>query len=113
MLGQKLLKLIVEEGKDEVLATGRGPARFDFHAPYQSMDISDIAAVADTFNKFKPDALVNTAAMTNVDQCELNKDECRKLNIEAVEILLKACKEYGTYFLHLSTDFILAEITVH
>jgi dTDP-4-dehydrorhamnose reductase len=54
----------------------------------------------------KPDYIIHTAAMTNVDQCESEKEACWQLNVHAVEYLAEASKQNGSYLLHLSTDFI-------
>ena len=44
--------------------------------------------------------------MTNVDACELRKEEAWKLNVEAVENLIGVCEQYNTHLVHLSTDFV-------
>ena len=44
--------------------------------------------------------------MTNVDQCEDDKEACWQLNVKSVEYLAKASKQTGAFLLHLSTDFI-------
>jgi len=110
LLGQKIVKLIQEKYADQyqLLATSKGENRiqkqegFDF----RSLDISDATAVSALFDSFQPNYLINTAAMTNVDACEEDKEGCRKANIEAVKILGEACEKHNTFFLHLSTDFI-------
>ncbi len=110
LLGQKIVKLVQDEYADryELLATSKGANRiekikgFDF----QSLDISDPKAVAELFDSYRPDYLINTAAMTNVDACEDDKEGCKMANIEAVKILGEACEKHNTFFLHLSTDFI-------
>ena len=106
LLGQKLIKHIIKKGEHELLATGRGPARYPYDAEYRSMDITDLESVNEAFEHFRPDSVINTAAMTNVDQCELNKEECHTMNVEAVRLLLGACERHKSFFLHLSTDFI-------
>jgi dTDP-4-dehydrorhamnose reductase len=106
LLGQKLVKLISEDKINELLVTGRGPVRFPYRADYQEMDICDAQSVERIFNNYKPEAVINTAAMTNVDQCELNQHECHLMNVEAVKIIIEACAKVGAFLLHLSTDFI-------
>jgi len=44
--------------------------------------------------------------MTNVDQCETDKEGCWLQNVTAVENIVKACEASGAFLLHLSTDFI-------
>ena len=70
------------------------------------MDITNpeqMDAVIDTFN---PDVIIHTAAMTQVDDCEFEKESCVALNIESVEYLAKKSKRAGFRLVHLSTDFI-------
>jgi len=54
----------------------------------------------------RPDIVIHTAAMTNVDQCELEKEACWQLNVDAVEYLIAACEQIDAFLVHLSTDFI-------
>jgi dTDP-4-dehydrorhamnose reductase len=56
--------------------------------------------------KHQPDAIINTAAMTNVDACEGDQVACDELNVKAVEYLVQACNENKVHFVHVSTDFI-------
>ena len=39
-----------------------------------------------TLLKVKPDAIINTAAMTQVDDCEIHKEACDILNIDVAVI---------------------------
>ncbi|MCE7992036.1 MAG: NAD(P)-dependent oxidoreductase [Roseivirga sp.] len=109
LLGQKLVKLILDRGQDELIATARGANRLPYPAEnytYTSLDITDPAKVEDVIAEAKPDVVIHTAAMTNVDQCETERESCWELNVNATAYLLKACERSGTFFLHLSTDFI-------
>ena len=58
------------------------------------------------FDAVEPDVVVHTAAMTNVDACELDPAACRLQNVTATENLVRASKRLGSHFIHLSTDFI-------
>jgi dTDP-4-dehydrorhamnose reductase len=44
--------------------------------------------------------------MTNVDQCESEKDACWSQNVSSVEYLIEACSKIDCFLLHVSTDFI-------
>src|SRR3984885_6715382 len=110
LLGQKLVYRLLTEPGVEVIATSKGPNRLikqDGYA-YQSMDITNAQEVDAVINKFKPDVVINTAAMTNVDACETAIDECHKMNIDAVQYLVDAIKKQtnNAQLIHLSTDFI-------
>ena len=110
LLGQKLVHLIVQEYADQyqLIATSKGENRISSKEGYlfRSMDIANADEVAKIFEEFQPDFLINTAAMTNVDACEDDKEACRSANIEAVEILGQEAEKYNCHFIHLSTDFI-------
>jgi dTDP-4-dehydrorhamnose reductase len=44
--------------------------------------------------------------MTNVDACETDKDNCRRMNIDSVKFMTEQCKLNNVHFVHLSTDFV-------
>ena len=106
LLGQKLVHLFKE--KNNVIASSKGSCLISNQSDfiYHSLDITDEEAIFETFEKYKPDAVINTAAMTNVDGCEDQKELCDKINVRAVEYLSKACEQYDTHLIHISTDFI-------
>lgn len=107
LLGQKLVKLYEEELEVSLLATARGSNRNEKGGyTYQEMDITDAQAVRSVVADFQPDVLINTAAMTQVDDCETNPEACWELNVTAVENLLVACKDTSCFFIQLSTDFV-------
>lgn len=109
LLGQKLVQLVLEKGEYELIATSRGENRIADLFPdmcYESMDICDAISVHRAFEKYKPDYVINTAAMTNVDQCETEKELCWDLNVTAVRHLIESCEKYNCHLIHLSTDFI-------
>ncbi len=106
LLGQKLVHLLLEKG-ESVIATSRGANRLPIgNAVYESLDITDAQQTLAVISHHRPEVVINTAAMTNVDQCELEKEACWQLNVKAVENLIAACTAANSHLLHLSTDFI-------
>lgn len=108
LLGQKLVQKLAGESDVKVIAAARGTNRLPFTEGYSyvTLDITDKANVDEVFEQHSPDVVIHTAAMTNVDQCETEKEECWKLNVTATEYLLEAAEKSGSFFIHLSTDFI-------
>lgn len=108
LLGQKLVYALRNRSDISLIATAKGENRTREKSgyAYSSMDISNSQEVEEVINKYNPDCIINTAAMTNVDACELNMDECRKLNVDSVVYLTNACKKINVHFIHLSTDFV-------
>lgn len=108
LLGQKLIYTLLSQKDIEIIATSQGDNRLLKKEGYiyESLDIRNEANVDSIISKYKPDALINTAAMTNVDACEIEKEKCWKLNVEAVKYLVKACEKDKVHLIHISTDFI-------
>ena len=108
LLGQKLIEKLSKTDNIEVIATARGENRLPFAENYKfvSLDITKKEEVETVFDSEKPDVVIHTAAMTNVDQCETEKDACWDLNVKAVEYLVEASKKHNSFLVHLSTDFI-------
>jgi dTDP-4-dehydrorhamnose reductase len=108
LLGQKLVSLLTGKPGYQVVATGRGANRLPRtdNYTYQTLDVTDPEQVERITGSEKPDYIIHTAAMTNVDACEAEKKACRELNIKAVEYLAQACRTHHCFLVHLSTDFI-------
>jgi dTDP-4-dehydrorhamnose reductase len=108
LLGQKLTERILAKNDFELIATSKGPNRFSVKEgyTYAEMDIANQDSVNDVISVYRPDVVINTAAMTNVDTCEVEKDKCWELNVKAVAFLIEACEKYQVQLIHLSTDFI-------
>ncbi len=108
LLGQKLIDVLRQDASVHTVATARGANRLPGKEGYSylQMDITDEEQIREVFGKARPDIVIHTAAMTNVDQCEAEKEDCWKQNVTAVELLAKACAEHDSFLLHLSTDFI-------
>lgn len=108
LLGQKLVGLLANDATVELVATARGENRLPFSEgyTYRSMDITDRQQVLDVLGEVRPDAVIHGAAMTDVDKCELQKDDCWAQNVTAVEYIVEACGQTGAFLCHVSTDFI-------
>jgi dTDP-4-dehydrorhamnose reductase len=109
LLGQKLVEQLVEGGKFEVIATGKGPSRLSGKGfGYRSLDITNADEVNEVVSQIGPDTIIHSAAMTNVDQCELNREACLEVNVKATEYLVRAAEKIQAHFIFVSTDFIFS-----
>jgi dTDP-4-dehydrorhamnose reductase len=106
LLGQKLVELI-SSGSDYLIATAKASLVIDLpKGEFHLLDVTDASAVENTIDLLKPDVIIHTAAMTQVDQCETEQEKCWLNNVQAVENLVKACEKFSVHLIHLSTDFI-------
>lgn len=107
LLGQKIVKRCLRHNIP-FLATSKGENRNpDCPAEhYHALDISVPLEVGDVFFRYKPTAIIHTAALTNVDYCEEHPEECFLINAHATLILWEAAKIIGAHFQLVSTDFV-------
>ena len=115
LLGQKLVYKLRDQTGVSLVATARGDNRLlkKEGYVYDEMDITNEKQVHEVLAKHKPDAVIHTAAMTNVDACETDKDGAVAMNTSAVKYIVDALEElqqknsdYKPQLVHLSTDFI-------
>jgi dTDP-4-dehydrorhamnose reductase len=120
LLGQKLVYKLKANKNVSLIATARGENRLIDKQGYEydQLDITNYENVKTVFEKYKPDVVINTAAMTNVDACETQKEEAWLMNATSVAHQVKVLENlsqrdafgknnsYNPHFIHLSTDFI-------
>ncbi len=107
LLGQKLTELIEKNNTIQLIATASRPSALPIkQGDFQLLDITDGEAVDKVIERSKPDVIINTAAMTQVDQCETQREACWKANVSAVGNLIRASRKNNAHFIHVSTDFI-------
>lgn len=109
LLGQKLVGLLHQHPEVALVTTARGPNRLADLYPnlhFATLDVTDAAQVRQVLTQERPTHVIHTAAMTQVDDCELHQAACWQQNVTAVEHLAGACVDLGIHLTHLSTDFI-------
>jgi dTDP-4-dehydrorhamnose reductase len=107
LLGYKLVQLLSRHSDIQTIATGRRMILdLPLHVSFEELDITDRAQSETIISKLKPDVIINTAAMTQVDQCETDHEACWQANVNGVENLVTACAKNQTHLVHVSTDFI-------
>jgi len=106
LLGQKLVQQF-QEGYD-VLCLGLQPTSVwrDESPLYVQCDITRRREVREVVERFVPNVVINAAAFTDVDGCEVEKEACWKINVEGVENLIYASKKVHARFVQVSTDYV-------
>ncbi len=111
LLGQKLVHQLRVRDDIHLLVTSLGENRISEKTGYiyESLDISKLHEVQQFIEKYRPDCIIHTAAMTNVDACELHPESCKQTNELAVSYFIQSIQEienYHPHFILLSTDFV-------
>ena len=108
LLGQALVHRLSQNREYDVLATARDDApRFeDGSCGYAPLDVTQPDDVAQIFEDFTPNVVVNCAAMTDVGRCDEHRSEAWAVNARAVKTLAKHCRTSGARLVQVSTDFV-------
>ena len=68
------------------------------------LDVTDRENSFKLINKIKPDCVVDTHALNNLDYCETHMDETWRVNVDGARNVAEACKNFGSKYIFLSTD---------
>ncbi|MCS7005819.1 MAG: SDR family oxidoreductase [Cytophagales bacterium] len=107
LVGRVLLEKMAATSQWEIFATSRGEHRvshFNYH--YFSADLTNESDIDSLIRAVQPHVLVHSAAITQVDVCELQREQALRTNVEAVHRLVRMLQPYRTHFIYLSTDFV-------
>ena len=77
-------------------------------APYVQLDITNGAAVKETVERLRPDAVIHCAAWTAVDAAEdpANREKVRAVNVDGTRNIAEAAKAIDAKMIYLSTDYV-------
>ncbi len=109
LLGQHLVKLLLDTTTHDIIATGKGEARFAFQDSrlhYFALDITDGMAVNLLLQKLQPDTIIHCAALTQVDECEQHPIKAWEINVTATRFIVDAAKKINAFIIFVSTDFV-------
>ena len=76
-----------------------------------TLDIGDAAAATEWIEGSNPNAVINCAAFTAVDDCESDEQQALRVNGTAVGHLAKACNTVGARLVQISTDYVFAGVS--
>jgi dTDP-4-dehydrorhamnose reductase len=93
MLGTDLVQMLM--GKYEVLEC-------DLH----NCNILDCNQVENLVSSYRPNVIIHTAAYTNVDQAETDKEAALRLNETGTKYVATAAKQCHARLIHISTDYV-------
>ena len=99
-LGHALQSVLSKKSNYELICTGRKIKKGQEGIP---LDIRNQVVFKELINTTAPDILVNLAAMTNVDACELNPKLAGEINVAGLEHI---CDSFKGKIIHLSTDYV-------
>ncbi len=103
LLGSNMAKMAV--GQYEVFATYYTHPVTIKGVNFSRIDLTD-EKQQEAIEKIKPDIIVHTAALTNVDYCEAHPQKAYQHNVVATKLLAQTAQRLGAYLVHISTDTV-------
>ena len=77
-----------------------------FDCPSYQLDITASADVGSIISDVRPDAVVNCAAMTDVDGCETAPERAHAVNADGAGNVAHTADQVGADLIHTSTDYV-------
>lgn len=103
LLGQKVVQLALEKGHEVYSIYKEHPTNFG--TPIK-LDLTNQNEISKIITKLKPEAIIHSAAYTDVDGCETNRDLAWKINAEATKQIAIASTRIDSHLTYISTDYI-------
>jgi len=104
LLGQKLC--LEAAGDYRVVGLDRDERAAVPCDEFHSLDITDRDGVIEAVGTVSPETVINTAALTNVDACEKERDLAWAVNVDGVRHLMEGCRQAGAMMVQISSDYV-------
>ena len=96
MLGQASMTEAMKRG---ICATGVARSGADV-----SIDIADSRQLKKVIEQLRPEVIINTIALTNIETCEKEPCLAYLINARSVNVMAEYARENGAYLIQISTD---------
>lgn len=73
---------------------------------FLKLDVTNRKETIELITKIKPDVVIDTHSITNVDYCELHPEEAWNINVNGTKNVVEACKILGCKLVFISTDYV-------
>jgi dTDP-4-dehydrorhamnose reductase len=103
LLGHKVAQLALERGMRVYSIHKKHPANFG--TPIK-LDLTNRSEISKVILKLKPQRIIHTAAYTDVDGCETNRDLAWIMNAEATRGIAIASTQIDSHLTYVSTDYV-------
>lgn len=78
------------------------------HVEKAKISLASITSIIDSLNRIKPDLVIHTVGLTNIERCELHPEEARYINVELAANVAKSCARLGVPLVHISSDHLFS-----
>lgn len=71
-----------------------------------SLDITKLDETLQVIEKIKPEIVIHTTSLTNVDLCEIDHDLANSINVQGTNNIVECCKNIKSKIIFVSTSFV-------
>jgi len=103
LLGSKIAEVATDRGYE--VYSGYNSHEPKFGEPVK-LDLMNPKDVVDAIRKIRPDAIVHSAALTDVDRCEIERELAYRINVEGTKTISKVARVLGSFLAYISTDYV-------
>ena len=103
LLGSKIAEIAID--KEYEVYSGYYSHKPEFGEAVK-FDLSNPESITGVIRKVEPDAIIHSAALTDVDKCEVEKELAYKINVEGTKVVAEMAKKVGAFMVYISTDYV-------
>lgn len=70
------------------------------------VDLRNDLSLVEAVKAVRPDVIIHTAALTDVDLCETDKNLAYRMNAQSTKTLAESAREVGAFTVYTSTDYV-------
>ncbi len=106
LVGSNVIRLARQRGL-EIIASQYGPEP-EWQVDYQldPLDLSDHEGVRRSIHKYKPDAVIHSAAILDQIFMDQKRELCWSLMVDGTRAMAEACREVGARLVFVSSDWV-------
>ena len=69
-------------------------------------DLLDEESISELIGRIEPEVIIHSAALTDVDRCERERELAYKMNVEGTRAIARASKKAASFLIYISTDYV-------
>lgn len=106
LLGYNLVQQLLKKGYSVYPTYNKNTPFKLAGARWSKVNLEDPSQLTQLFRDIKPDAVIHTAAYTDVDGCELHRERAYRINFLASMTVARLAARHGSLLIYVSTDYV-------
>jgi dTDP-4-dehydrorhamnose reductase len=103
LMGSKVAEIALASGNEVFCGYARNEPEYGKGIKF---DLLDQTGIEDLVKKIAPDVIIHSAALTDVDRCECDKELAYKINVDGTRAVASAAEKAGSFLVYVSTDYV-------